>query len=267
MSTALHVDVGEGVVLSVTLEDGDGPVALVAHGVGSSAMFVQEAFAGPFASAGWRLAAVDLRGHGESSPAPDPADHHLDVHARDLAVVARSLGAGLVGGVSIGAMAAVRAVSDGLEVEAVVAVIPGWTGPSMVGQGPHAAIADEVRKVGIAGMIARLEAEPHLPAWLREVVLRDYRRHDQDSLAAALLSLDGGEGPSLREVASLPCPLAVVGWPDDPGHPLAVAEAWSRAAPNAALATTSIAAMQLDRTGFGQCAVESLARLGISPGR
>ncbi|MFT5222121.1 MAG: pimeloyl-ACP methyl ester carboxylesterase [Glaciecola sp.] len=252
-----------GAVLAVSVVDGDGPVVVLGHGVGSSAMFLHETFGAAFAAAGLRLAAVDLRGHGDSSSARALDDHALDVHAADLARVCQTLGAAGVGGVSIGAMAAVRAVAGGLCVKAVLAVIPGWTGRSPAGHGPHAALATEIRSVGVAGMLARLEAEPELPAWVREVVLRDYRRHDVDSLRAALLSLDGAEGPSLAEIKSIDAPLAVVGWPDDPGHPLLVAESWSEAAGTSSMVQTSIAAMQDDRAALGVAACSAFALCGF----
>ncbi len=253
------------VVVEVT--PGDGPVVVLGHGAGSSGWFLREAFEAPLREAGWRLAAVDLRGHADSALARDVADHDLDRHAADLAEVARTLDAAIVGGVSLGGMAAVRAVASGAcDVAAVAAVIPAWTGRRSAGEGPHAAVADEVRADGVAGMVARLEAAEDLPAWIREVVLRDYARHDVDSLAAALVALDGGDAPNLDEVAGLPAPLALVAWPDDPGHPSTVAHEWAGVAPAAAVESTTIAAMQADRSAFGAALVAALHRVGVAPG-
>lgn len=272
MTLSSSVSTAEGRTVAVEVAAGDGPVLLLAHGAGSSAWFLREAFGSPALAAGWRLATVDLPGHGGAGPAPSVADHHLDRYAEDLAAVAAEVGACVLGGVSIGGMAAVRAVATGMvangpgAIEAVVSVIPGWTGRSQPGEGPHAAVAAEVRRDGVEGMLARLEADPDLPDWIREVVVRDYRRHDPVSLAAALEALDGGDAPSVDEVAGLPVPLALVGWPDDPGHPLEVAFSWSAALPRSALAMTSIPAMQRDRTAFGRAALAALYELGITGG-
>ena len=223
--------------------DEDLSAVVIAHGAGSSARFIVDAFAGPVLACGRRLVTFDLRGHGGSDPARDPGNHHLDVHAADLRVVVASVQGSIdvIGGVSLGAHAAVRAVaSQGLTCAVTLACLPAWTGRAVAGVGPHAVVATEVREVGIPAMIARLEAATDLPAWLREVLVRDYRSHDPESLVAALLSLDGGVAPGVDEVASLPVPLAVVGWPDDPGHPLTVARHWAGLAPVGTLRTLAL---------------------------
>ncbi|MFA9445534.1 alpha/beta fold hydrolase [Egicoccus sp. AB-alg6-2] len=205
---------------------------VVAHGAGSSARFVIAAFAGPVLARGRRLVTFDQRGHGASGPVRAPAGHALERYAADLeAVVAEVGGDAWVVGVSLGGHAAVRAAaSERLEATAVVACLPAWTGAAVPGEGPHAAIAAEVRALGLPDLLTRLTADTAMPGWLRDTLLTDYRRHDPDSLIAALLALDGGEAPTLDELARLPVPFAAVGWPDDPGHPLSVARAWADAA-------------------------------------
>jgi pimeloyl-ACP methyl ester carboxylesterase len=250
----------------------DAPAWVVAHGVGSSARFVTAAFARPVLAAGCRLVAYDLRGHGASDPARTVGSHHLDVHAGDLtqvvASVASSGGIALVGGVSLGGHAAVRAVSSG-RLEAAVdpshltllACLPAWTGVATPGRGPHAAIAAEVAAIGIPGVLARLRGDTAMPAWLRDTLVTDYGRHDQASLAAALIALDGGEAPTEAELRALPVPLAVVAWPDDPGHPLVTAEAWTRWVPTAALATIAVTDLGRELTVFGDAAWRAVAAL------
>jgi pimeloyl-ACP methyl ester carboxylesterase len=248
----------------------DAPAVVLAHGVGSSARFVVEAFAPAVLARGRRLVTYDQRGHGASSPAPEVGDHHLDVQAADLAAVVAAVldprgplagddagevwrapgGVEVVGGVSAGGHAAVRAVGAGLvRPRAVVAVAPAWTGRAVAGEGPHAVMAAEVRRVGVPGLLARVAAATDLPGWLQATVLRDQARHDRASLAAALTALDGGEAPTAAEVSSLDVPLTVVGWPGDPGHPLAVAQAWATLAPRGRLATLRLD--DLDAYGVG----------------
>jgi pimeloyl-ACP methyl ester carboxylesterase len=247
------------------------PGVVVAHGVGSSARFVVEAFAGPVLAAGARLIAYDLCGHGSSSPAGDPAAHTLDRHVADLAAVVASLAAPpvVLGGVSLGGHAAVRAAGRGAASEAaVLACLPAWTGRATAGEGPHAVIAAEIERSGIGAVIERLRAEPSMPSWLRDTLVTDYSRHDPASLTAALVALDGGEAPSVEELTSLDRPLAVVGWPDDPGHPLVVARRWAELASRGRLGQLRIADLSASRARLGEMAVTTLAAVapGLLPG-
>jgi pimeloyl-ACP methyl ester carboxylesterase len=235
------------------------PAVVLGHGVGSSARFVLAACAAPVVTAGFQLVTFDQRGHGRSSPAPDTGDHHLDAYAADLAAIVRTLDAPVaaVGGVSLGGHAAVRAP---LAAPRIVC-LPAWTGRAPVGSGPHAAVADEIRQVGVAGVLARLRADTAMPRWLRETLVTDYAGHDPASLTAALVALDGGHAPTAAEVAALAGDLAVVAWPDDPGHPLAVARSWSEIADGAPVTTLRLDDLEDDLTRFGDAVVTALATL------
>lgn len=238
----------------------DRPAVVVAHGVGSSPRFVLEAFAPPLLAAGRRVVTYALRGHGGSSPAPDVASHHLDAHAADLAAVVSATGGNVevVGGVSLGGHAAVRwAARTGFRGQ-VLACLPAWIGSSTAGEGPHAAVAAEVRAVGVAGMVARLRSDRSLQPWLRATLLRDLASHDPASLAAALVALDGAAGPTVAELRALPGPLGCVAWPDDPGHPLAVAHEWAATAARGRVEVISLAELQETRTRLGEAAVRAL---------
>lgn len=243
----------------------DAPSVLLLHGVGSSSRFLEEAFGAPVREAGWRLLAADLRGHGRSTPLFDPAEHGFDQHVDDVAAMVRVLRPDVVGGVSLGGHAAVGAVAAGAPCRAALACLPAWSGRAVPGEGPHAVVAEEVAEVGVTGMLARFDADGDMVPWLREVLLRDWASHDPASLTAALVSLDGGQAPTSDEVASLPVPLAVVGWPDDPGHPLVIAQDWAATASRGTLATTTLDAVEVDRTAMGRAAVDALVRLGIAP--
>ena len=202
---------------------------VLAHGVGSSARFVAAACAPPLVDDHDAVARLDQRGHGDATPCPDPADHALEAYAVDLGAVVASVPGPVaaVGGISLGGHAAVRAAVPHPRLVA----LPGWTGPRRLGEGPHAAIADEVRRTGVAALTDRLRVDASLPSWLRATLVTDYDRHDPASLAAALIALDGADGPTQEEVGALAAPrgpgLSLIGWPDDPGHPLAVAGAWA----------------------------------------
>lgn len=263
-----EVDVGGGVRLHVVeVGPASAPAMLVLHGVGSSSRFVRDAFGQPVHDAGWRLLTADLRGHGASTPVTDPGAHGFDRHVDDVAALAARFAPAVVGGVSLGGHAAVGAVAAGVPCDAVLACLPAWSGRAVPGRGPHAAVAAEVAEVGVAGMVARFRTDTTMVAWLRDVLVRDWSAHDPQSLAAALTALDGGQAPTSAELADLPVPLAVVGWPDDPGHPLAVARDWRRVAPRAHLAETSLDAVERDRTALGRAAVAALTALEVTAGR
>ncbi|WP_165403951.1 alpha/beta fold hydrolase [Egicoccus halophilus] len=243
-----------------------GPVGarpfVVAHGVGSSARFVGAAFAGPVLDAGGRLVTFDQRGHGDSSPVRVPGGHVLDRHVEDLTAVVAGLASppAVVIGVSLGGHAAVRAAARGhLEGTTVVACLPAWTGDAVAGEGPHAAIATEVRSTSVQALIARLAADTTMPSWLRSTLLTDYRRHDPDSLAAALVALDGGEAPGLDEVAAVGDRLGVVGWPHDPGHPLDQARRWA-AVSGGRLRTLRLTDLEDDLERLGRVALAAAGR-------
>jgi pimeloyl-ACP methyl ester carboxylesterase len=269
-----RVAVAGGHVAVAELGDPAAPAWVVAHGVGSSARFVATAFAGPVLAEGRRLVVYDLRGHGASLPARRPDEHRLAVHVADLdAVVATTRGdVEVVGGISLGGHAAVCAVcrcgapamaaaAGGRppSLRAVLACLPAWTGRAARGTGAHAAVAAQVERVGVAGILTQLRGDASLAGWLRETLLTDYTRHDPASLAAALRALDGGDAPTTAELAALPVPLAVVAWPDDPGHPLAVAEQWVRSAPQAVLRTVAIAELEAGVERLGRRAVAAVS--------
>jgi pimeloyl-ACP methyl ester carboxylesterase len=252
-----------GVRLAVVeLGPSDAPAWLVAHGAGSSARFITAAFAGPVVAAGARLVTYDLRGHGMSEAVADPAGHHLDRQVADLVAVARAVSGTLevIGGVSLGGHAVVRALARHRrqlpDVEVALACLPAWTGPAPAGTGPHAGNAAEVRRIGIGAVIDRLRIAEGMPAWLRETLLADYPRHDAASLTATLEALDGGEAPDEVELRALPVPLGVVGWPGDPGHPLAVAERWAALASPRPVGFLHLSDLDGDLEALGRCAVD-----------
>jgi pimeloyl-ACP methyl ester carboxylesterase len=251
----------------------DAPGWLVAHGAGSSARFVAAAFAGPVVAVGARLVTYDLRGHGASDVVADPADHHLDRQVADLMAVARAVSGTLevVGGVSLGGHAAVRVLARHRrqlpDIEVALACLPAWTGPAAPGTGPHAGNAAEVRRIGIGAVIDRLRVAQGMPVWLRETLLADYPRHDAASLTAALEALDGGEAPDEAELRALPVPLGVVGWPDDPGHPLVVAERWAALASPRPVGALRLSDLEGDVEALGRRAVDVARACGSRPGR
>lgn len=254
-----RVSGSRGVSLAVSeVGEPDARGLVVAHGVGSSARFVLETLGGPVVAAGLRLVAYDLRGHGGSTPVRDPAGHAFERHLEDLHAVVVACGARFVGGVSLGGHVAVGYAARGGDVDGVVACLPAWTGRAVPGEGPHAAVAAEVEAVGIGALLERFAADDVMVPWLRRVLIRDWSVHDRESLRAALIALDGALAPTDAELGALGMPLGVVGWPDDPGHPLDVARHWAERAPQGRLVQTTLEAMEDDPTALGLAAVHAL---------
>ncbi len=261
-----RVDLGAHAVEVTTVGAPTAPAVLLLHGVGSSRQFLVDAFSVPLVAAGWRLLAADVRGHGRATPWPDPSDHTLEHLAADVQDLLRWSGARVVGGVSLGGHAAVEAVARGGHVDGVVACLPAWTGPAEPGVGPHAAVAEQVRAIGIDGMLRGFVQDTAMVPWLRQVLVRDWPACDPSSLEAALLALDGGRAPGPAALAGLDVPLAVVAWDDDPGHPLAVAQRWADLAARSRLEQISLDGAQHDLAVFGVAAVAALDALGVTPG-
>lgn len=244
----------------------DAPVVLFGHGVGSSSRFLLEAFGPPLVGAGWQVVAHDLRGHGASTPCPHPSDYHLDRLVADLDRLVEVFAPRVIAGVSLSAHVAIRYAARSPHPRmAVVACLPAWTGASEPGVGPHAVVADTVGAVGVPAMIEHFGTDDDLRLWLRDVLVRDWAIHDEASLVAALRSLDGGGAPTLEDLQALASPLALVGWPDDPGHPLEVAEAWRDAAREAWLESIALVDLDEDLTRFGEAVVTALERLDVRP--
>ncbi|MDX1511641.1 MAG: alpha/beta hydrolase [Nitriliruptorales bacterium] len=242
----------------------DAPGVLLSHGVASSNWFPEEALVGPFLDAGYRVELMGLPGHEPSSPCTDVHRYALDEVAADLGAMAAATGCRVVGGVSLAAHAAARLAGAGTDrVDALVLCLPAWVGRATPGEGVHARIADEVRTLGVPLMLERLRADRTMAPWLQHTLPRDWARHDPDSIGAALRSLDGGDAPTAEELASIEAPVAIVTWPDDPGHPIEAARRWHELVPNSALRETSIEDMQHDRTLLGQLALDALKELGV----
>lgn len=89
----------------------DGPRVLLLHG-GGQTRHAWGGTAGVLARAGWRTASMDMRGHGESSWAPD-GDYAIDAFAADAVRVAEHLGGPPVFvGASLGGIASLVAVGE-----------------------------------------------------------------------------------------------------------------------------------------------------------
>ncbi len=256
--TVVTLRTGDAVELAVRLVAPDREAvgtAVVAHGAGSGADFVRRAFAPALLAAGWRLASYDLRSHGASTPVVDAARLRMTDHVSDLLLVARSVGATLLGGVSMGAHAAVLAAvehptraADGL-----LLALPAWSGPPDVVAAANAQQAAELRRLGTAACLERI-CRDH-PGWVADELADAWPTHDVEAFAALLSALAASDGPAADALARVDVPVGIVALADDPMHPATVAEQWAAVLPHAVRVVLPFDAPAAGRRVIGDAAV------------
>ncbi|MFE7118492.1 alpha/beta hydrolase, partial [Streptomyces sp. NPDC057654] len=114
----------DGGTIAYEVTGAGGPLVVLAHGMGDSRA-AYRAITPPLVAAGYRVAAVDLRGCGESSA--DWPDWSRTAVAGDLLAVIRHLGGGpavLVGHSMSGGAATIAAAREPAAVSAVVELAP-----------------------------------------------------------------------------------------------------------------------------------------------
>jgi pimeloyl-ACP methyl ester carboxylesterase len=226
---------------------GAGPVVIQAHGITAARKYVTHG-SKLLQRRGFTAVPYDARGHGESDPAPEGDAYTYPELAADMAAVADAQSPSapvVVAGHSMGAQtAAAFALTHPDRVAALVAIGPASRGlpPSPETIAYWDRLADGLERGGVDGFVEVYDDGSHDPAW-RDVVLRLARQRlelhrDTKAVAAALRSttrsvpFDGLEALEAVEVPTL-----VVASHDtaDPGHPYAVAEAWTERIPGARL--------------------------------
>lgn len=199
------------------------PVALVAHGAASTAAFVLGAFGEALYAAGWCLATW------QRSPGASAAD--------DFAAMASRCSPALVGGVSLGAHAAVTWTATTGFAGPVLLVLPAWTGPAGDLAAAGAVTAGEVDRAGIEGVLRHTANVA--PAWVAAAVTEAWTALGAAAVAADLRAAAVSPGPTPKALASVAGPASVVTVADDPLHPRSTAEEWARLIPRATLTVAS----------------------------
>jgi pimeloyl-ACP methyl ester carboxylesterase len=195
---------------------------------------------------GHRVISYDARGHGQSSPAPSPDAYAYDELARDLLAVMDACGVSraVLAGASMGAHTLLRAALAAPErVAGVVVITPAFDPAAAPDYARWDALAAGLRGGGIAGFVEAYRVEDEVPEGWRETVRTVLRQRMAQhahlgALADALQSTPRSRPyESLDELGALSVPTLVVASRDeaDPGHPLAVGEAYAAALPGARL--------------------------------
>ncbi len=244
---ALNIATPDGVMLSgEKAGEGSHPIVLL-HGLTATRRYVVMG-SRLLERSGYRVIAYDARGHGQSSPAPDPAAYDYEQLARDLEAVLDGLGIerAALAGASMGAHTILRfALQRPERVAALGIITPAFDPDAAPGAGPEgdrAALARGLRADGVDGFLAAYDFSAVPPAWretVERVVSQRLAAHAHPGAVADTLEVVSRSRPfeSLEELARISAPTVVVASRDevDPGHPLALAESYAAAIPAATL--------------------------------
>lgn len=195
------------------------PLALLAHGAGSSAEFVLRTLGPVLAERGWSAASWCR------TPGASPYD--------DLLALAGQLRPGLVGGVSLGAHAAAAWAAATGYTGRLLLVMPAWTGTPGRVAAASAAAAAEVERDGVTAVVGRVVAAAH--PWAAAAVARDWPRYGTEGLTTELRAAATAPAPTLAELGRIRATTHVIGLAGDPLHPVTVAKEWAAAVPGASL--------------------------------
>lgn len=235
-----------GVRLACT-ETGVGAPVVLLHGLTATRRYVVMG-SRRLEQSGHRVISYDARGHGASSPAPEPDAYTYEDLGGDLIAVLDGLGAerATLAGASMGAHTAIwLALRHPERVGSLVVITPGYD-PTSHEDGARLArwdaLADGLARDGIDGFLAAYEIERVPPAW-RETVEKVIRQrmalHEHPEAVADALRAVPRSRPfgQLEELGALSMPVTVVASGDeaDPGHPQALAEAYATSIPGAHL--------------------------------
>ena len=238
----------DGVSLSLS-EHGEGIPVVLLHGLTATRRYVVMG-SKALERSGHRVVAYDARGHGRSSPAPDPAAYGYDELARDLEAVLDGLGIerAILAGASMGAHTLLAlALRSPARAAGLVVITPAYDGhtlddPARMRRWDE--LAAGLRSGGVEGFLAAYGRPPVSQAW-QETVLKVIRQrlaqHTHPEALADALEVVPRSRPFARveELGQIGVPVAVVASSDeaDPEHPLAVGEAYARAISGAELVT------------------------------
>jgi pimeloyl-ACP methyl ester carboxylesterase len=243
-----HEIAGAGVRLAVA-EAGSGSSVVLLHGLTATRRYVVMG-SRALERAGHRVVAYDARGHGRSSPAPDPGAYTYEDLGRDLVSVLDATGMerAVLAGASMGAHTALwAALREPERVAGLVVITPGYDPATQDDPRRLArwdALAEGLERGGVEGFLAAY-GEPQVPERWRESVVNVIRQrmslHEHPEAVAQALRVVPRSRPfgKLEDLAGIRVPVTVVASADeaDPGHPQALGGAYAAAIPRARLVT------------------------------
>jgi len=228
-------------------EAGEGTPVVLLHGLTATNRYVVMG-SKALERAGYRVIAYDARGHGQSDPAPSPEAYRYEDLRDDLVGVLDSHGVerAVLAGASMGAHTILRlALEQPERVAGLVVITPAYDEDEFAAPASLArwdALSDGLRTGGVEGFVEAY-GDPGVPENWRETVLKVIRQrlaaHEHpEALADALKATPRSRPfPSIESLGAIEAPTVVVADRDeaDPGHPLAIGEAYARTIPGAEL--------------------------------
>jgi 3-oxoadipate enol-lactonase len=226
---------------------GEGAPVVLLHGLTATHRYVVMG-SRSLERSGHRVVAYDARAHGGSDPAPDPAAYTYAELCADLGRVMdeRGVERAVLAGASMGAHTLLRfALEHPERVAGIVVITPAYE-PDRFGDQDGLrrwdSLAAGLRENGVEGFVEAYGDPGVKPEW-RENVIKVIRQrlgaHEHpDALADAIEAVPRSRPfGTLDDLAAIRVPAVVVADRDepDPGHPLAVGEAYAGAIPGARL--------------------------------
>ena len=191
-----------------------------------------------------RVIRYDARGHGCSEASGDPEDFRWDNLARTLWRVsdAYTQEQVIVGGASMGCATSLYAACQRPEqVKAMVLVIPPTAWELREKMKRNYNIIAKIVKV-TRGMPLRLlklipaaRGDAGFQRSVMSIMARHLVRANYKGIVGAMRGAALSDLPPLEELKKLTMPVLILAWPDDPTHPLSVAEKLHETLPNAQL--------------------------------
>lgn len=228
---------------------GEGAPVVLLHGLTATRRYVVMG-SKSLERSGHDVIAYDARGHGGSSPAPDPHAYGYQELGQDLVAALDGLAIerAVIAGASMGAHTGLwLALQRPARVAALVVITPGYD-PSTFEDAERLkrwdALAEGLRARGVEGFLEAY-GEPKVPSAWRETVLKVIRQrmalHEHPEAVADALQAVPRSRPfgQLEELGAISAPTVVVASADepDPEHPQALAEAYADAIHRARLVT------------------------------
>ncbi len=244
VSEQLSIAAGDGVQLVGELAGTGSPIVLL-HGLTATRRYVVMG-SRLLERSGHRVVAYDARGHGHSSPAPASTGYTYRLLADDLRAVLDELGIerAVLAGASMGAQTALRFALDRPErVLALGLITPAFDPEAAARPDAYAGwdrLARGLRERGVEGFVEAYDLGA-VPERFRETVATVVRQrlsaHDHPLAVADALEAVPRSRPfdAWGELESIATPTVVIASRDeaDPTHPLAVAERYAAAIPDA----------------------------------
>lgn len=223
---------------------GEGTPVVLLHGLTATRRYVVMGSKG-LERDGHRVIAYDARGHGSSSPAPDPGAYTYDFLSRDLLAVLddRGIERAVLAGSSMGGQTAVRFALDHPErVAGLVVITPAFEPGGFRDLDHWGRLSEGLRRGGVDGFVDAMGELPVPEQYRRTIdtVLRQRLSAHQhpDAIADALLVVPRAQAfGSWDELGWIDAPTVVVGSRDeiDFEHPLEIAQRYAESIPGARL--------------------------------